>query len=450
MLADKVSQGVTTEVVGNCGYSAFPVTDRNRPFLDELLRIISPGPWTGEFRSWQEYADAVERSGTQVNLVGQVGHALLRSAVLGLDIEPPSQRQLSDMQRLLATSLAEGAAGLSFGLMYHPGSFTQHDELKALCEVVADHGGFVSVHLRSYDHEGLLASIDEMISAAGRTGVRLQFSHLSPTGRVGQTLTEPMLTKIDDAADAGMTVAFDRYPYPDAFSRLSVLFPKWALAGGPDAVNARLDDPEQLKMIASSVEHFLLDVGFDGVIFVGAASGPLRNKSLADIAKETGRPAPYCAATALREMGSATPIRLKLSTMEAQERILQHPLCMVGSDGVPCCGGTHPRTFGTYSRILGPMVRDDKISLPQAIHKMTAQPADWLGLADRGRIQNGAIADLVLFDPDTIVDRSTFDDPYVFSAGIKSVFVAGHEVFRDGEVQDASPGRVLRPAKALP
>lgn len=442
-LGDKITQGVTTEVVGNCGYSPFPITQKNSDILGELLEIIAPGKWRPNWRTWSDFAEATNRAGCQANLVGQVGHAMLRSGVLGMDMRKPSSSEVDEMQHLLSKCLNEGASGLSFGLMYHPSGFAQREEIAALCAVAADHHAFVSVHLRSYSATGLLPGMEEMISIAEQTGARLLLSHLSPTGRHSSTVLPEMLTSVEAAQVRGLDVAFDRYPYEHAYSRLSLLVPQWALAGGTDAMVDRLHDTELVTTILAQIDRFVADVGYDCIQLSGVSTGRYRDRTLASIAENTGRTPARCVVEILEELGTAAPIVLKLSDMPTQRRILAHESCMVGSDGIPCLGGTHPRTFGTFSRILGSFVRGGTLSLPQALHKMTGQPASWLGLKDRGVVRDGAVADLIVFDSAKIEDRSTFENPYAPSVGIHAVFVGGEPAVLGGEMTGNMGGQTL-------
>ncbi len=443
-LHDKISQGVTTEVVGNCGSSPFPITERNRPLLGELLNVVSPAPWKPSWTSWEGYARAVEQAGVHANIIGQVGHSVLRAAVMGMALRKPTPDELSEMQDLLRKCMDEGASGLSFGLMYHPGSYAEPEELLALARVVAELEGFVSVHLRAYDAQNLLAGIHEMVVVAERSGVRLQLSHLAPTGRTAQRMTDAMLASVQSARNRGVDVEFDRYPYEHALSRVSLPFPKWALADGPDALAARLADPAAVARMIPEIDAFMADIGYDQTVIVGSADPRLDARTIAEIADKREVSGAEAMVGIVGELGSAAKITLRLTTMAAQEAILSHPLCSVGSDGLACCGGTHPRTFGTFPRVLGPFVRRGVMSLPSAIHKMTGKPAKRLGLKDRGVLVDGSVADITVFDPETVSDNGTFEDPYRRSSGISAVFVAGHKVMSDGVVSEKRPGRLIR------
>jgi N-acyl-D-amino-acid deacylase len=431
-LNDKISQGVTTEVVGNCGYSPFPITQKNQAMLDDLLTIISPGHWTPAWHDWSGYAQKSAQAGCQANLIGQVGHAMLRSAVMGMEMRAPTAPELREMQRLLAHCLDSGASGLSFGLMYHPSGFAEAEEITALCSVAAQHDTFVSVHLRSYSNTGLLPAMQEMIAAAERSGARLLISHLSPAGKHAPHLVQEMFSAVEVAQARGVDIAFDRYPYEHAFSRLSLLFPKWILEGDPAALATRLRDPATIDRVLPDIDQFVAAIGYDCIELTGSQSA------------STGVDPARCAADLLLALGTSAAIILRLSDIPTQKRVLSHSLCMVGSDGVPCLGGTHPRTFGTFARVLGPFVRGaEGLALPNAIYKMTGQPATWLGLRDRGRIANDTIADLVIFDPLQIADRSTFERAYEVSAGIQHVFIGGQPVVTDGKVMNPKLGKIL-------
>ena len=232
-LNDKVSQGVTTEIFGNCGFSAFPVTSRNAHLTPDLTSLIAPRKLDVEqgigWPDWASFRAAVLDAGCQANVVGQVGHMMLRSAVMGMALRLPTAEELTEMEVLLARCLKQGASGLSFGLMYHPSSYAEEAEIQSLCQVAAEHDAVVSVHLRGYDVSTLISSMDELISIAETTGVRLQLSHLSPTGRDAQGLAEIMLDAIDRAISRGIDVALDRYPYEQGMSRLGLIFPKWVV-----------------------------------------------------------------------------------------------------------------------------------------------------------------------------------------------------------------------------
>lgn len=442
-LDDKIAQGVTTEVNGNCGFSPFPLTDLNRRLQPELLAMIAPGRWEADWCSWADYAAAVTRNGTPVNVIGQVGHGALRSAVMGMEMREPNAAEMERMRAMLATCMDEGASGLSFGLMYHPSGFADAAEIAALCDVAAGRDGFVSVHLRGYDSGALLAGMEEMLVAAQTSRVRLQLSHLAPSGPDAAAMLAPMIERVDRAIADGCDIGMDRYPYEHAFTRLSLLFPAWALAGGDEAVKARLGAPLMVEQVIEELDRAALYHPYDAVRLIGPDYGDWQDLTLAEVAQALDITPGAAAIQVLRRFGSGARITILLSDMDIQREIICHPSCMIGSDGMPSRGATHPRTFGTFARILGAFVRDGSLTLEGAIHKMTGQPAQWLGLPGRGVIGEGMIADLVLFSPETIADRSSFADPYREPSGIDAVFVNGQAARLDGRSTGVRAGRVL-------
>ena len=446
-LNDKVSQGVTTEVFGNCGFSAFPVSDLNAHLAPDLMSLIAPKQiersagvaWSG----WAAFASAVRKAGCQSNVVGQVGHIMLRSAVMGMAMRAPHETELRAMQSLLAQSLVEGASGLSFGLMYHPSSYAEKDEIRALCQVAADHGALVSVHLRGYDLATLASSMEEMLSVAEATGVRLQLSHLSPTGTDAQELTESMLELVDRSSERGVDVSIDRYPYEQGMSRLALIFPKWVVADSLERMLERLSDPGLIARMSVEIDRFVQAIGYDQIVLMRNCDPALIGKSLLEVSVLLAISPAAAAVHVMRDSAGAAGIVLTLSTMQTQEKVIRHCLCMVGSDGMPALGGTHPRTFGTFARIAGPFVRRGVLSLENAVYKMTGLTAQRFGLIDRGQVKDDFIADLVLFDPQRIGDRSTFEDSYAVADGVHEVIVAGESVYRGGQSLSAYPGAVL-------
>jgi N-acyl-D-amino-acid deacylase len=446
-LNDKVSQGVTTEIFGNCGFSAFPVTGKNRHLAPDLMSLIAPRKLTSGqelvWPGWGAFAAAVTNIGCQANVIGQVGHMMLRSAVMGMSLRKPSPDELAAMESLLAHSLEEGASGLSFGLMYHPSSYAENDEIRALCQVAADHSAFVSVHLRGYDIATLGPSMDEMIWAAEVTGVRLQLSHLSPTGANAQDLTDAMLEIVDAASRRGVDVSLDRYPYEQGMSRLGLIFPKWVVADSSQMMLQRLSNEGEIARMTPEIDSFVQHIGYDQITLNRNCNPDFIGKTLLDVSKSLLLSPAAAAIKVMHDSGGLAGITLTLSTMATQEKVIKHCLCMVGSDGMPSLSGTHPRTYGTFPRILGPFVRKGILSLEEAVHKMSGLPARRFGLENRGEVRDDFFADLVLFDPKTVDDKSTFEKPYDLASGIQEVFVAGQPVYRAGVALDSRPGKVL-------
>jgi N-acyl-D-amino-acid deacylase len=454
--ASMIRQGVTTLVVGNCGFSPFPVGPGDHAEQLRQATAIFGRDLNWQWTDLNGYAAHLGQVGTAVNVAPLVGHGSLRIAVMGYERRDPTHRELADMCRLAEEALAAGAFGMSSGLIYPPGSFAGRDELVSLCRVVASHGGVYSTHMRN-EGEQLLVALEEALEIARRSGVRLQLSHHKVLGRRNWGLTEASLQRVDAAIAAGADIALDQYPYPASSTTMLALVPGWAAEGGSDALAARLRDPETRLTIRTEV----LDGPTDGrpkrdfepdtvmISSVGLAEhAGIVGRRLDEIAREIGREAVDVMLDLLGRDGAVEVVIFAIGD-EDIERVMRHPRVAVASDGWtmhPDEGGTpHPRSYGTFARVIQRYVREQSLlSLPEAVRRMTSLPADRLGLRDRGRIAPGAVADVVVLDPDRVTERATFVDPHQFAAGVDEVFVAGTPVVRGGVQTDARPGTVLR------
>jgi N-acyl-D-amino-acid deacylase len=419
----KVRQGVTTEIAGQDGSSIADLP----AFMTQL-----------------------EQAPAAVNWASMVGAGGIRQRVMGSDDRPATPRELARMVAEVRLMLEAGAVGLSSGLEYTPGGFASLDELIALAEPLKGTGRPYATHMRNEDDQ-LIASIEEAISVGRRAGVPVQISHLKVQGGRNWWKTDNVLHLIEEANKHGSEVTFDRYPYIAYQTGLSNLFPLWARDGGSTEFLKRLDDPEAAARIEAYVRDKIDELGsWDAVMVTstGEAASYARGKRLGLLAKERGVE-PYAL---LLEITRADQNRSGMvgfgMSEETTEPILKHPLCMICSDGgarATAEGSTHPRSYGSFPRVLGYYVRDRKLMpLETAVHKMTLMPARRLKLAGRGIIQVGAFADLVAFDPSKVRDTATFDNPHQYPEGIPHVWVNGVQVVSNGQHTDARPGRVLR------
>lgn len=454
--ASMVRQGVTTLVVGNCGFSPFPVGPGQ--YADQLRQATAI---FGRNLDWQwtdlaGYAAHLAEVGIAVNVAPLVGHGSLRIAVMGYERRDATHRELADMCELVEEALAAGAFGMSSGLIYPPGSYAGRDELVALCRVVASYGGVYSTHMRN-EGEQLLTALEEALEIARRSGVRLQLSHHKVLGRRNWGLTEASLQRVDAAIAAGADIALDQYPYPASSTTMLALVPGWAAEGGADALAARLRDPETRAAIRTEV----LDGPTDGrpkrdfepdTVMISSVGldehAPFVGRRLDEIAREVRREPVDIMLDLLGRDGAVEVVIFAIGD-EDIERVMRHPRVAVASDGWtmhPDEGGTpHPRSYGTFARVLQRYVREQHLlSLPEAVRRMSSLPADRLGLHDRGRISPGAVADLVVLDPDRVTEQATFVEPHQFASGVDDVFVAGTPVVRAGAETGARPGTVLR------
>jgi N-acyl-D-amino-acid deacylase len=450
----KIRQGVTTEVVGNCGFSPAPVAPE---FLQELRGFALNIPQGLDFswRTFGDYLDAFDRGGLALNVAHLVGHGTLRVAAMGFANRAPTAAELSRMQKLMADAMEDGAFGMSTGLIYAPGSYAQTEEIVQIARAAARRRGFYASHMRG-EGATLLDAVKEAITVGREADIPVQISHLKAAGRPNWGKVADALALIDAARLEGLDVLCDAYPYTASSTSLRTLLPDWALEGGVDALLARLRDSGGRAAIRDALtttrtESMAMRVGWDNIMLVGMKERrEAEGKRLSEVAAARRRdPAETLLDLLVEEGGRGSVILFQMDEGDFR-RALAHPAVMVGSDGssLTPVGATtkpHPRSYGTFPRVLGHYARDERtITLPQAVHKMTALPARRLGLRDRGVIRVGARADLVVFDPKHVIDVATYDDPHRYPVGVEQVIVNGRLVIKDGEHTGSMPGRVLR------
>lgn len=451
-----VRQGVTTVVVGNCGHSTFPVGDGERK---EMLKAYSDFLADDLSWTWTDaagFTKVLSALPLAPNVALQVGHGTARVAAMGFDDRAPTEGELERMRASVADAMRAGAFGLSTGLIYPPGTYATTGEVVALAEVAAAHGGFYSTHMRN-EGPALLDSIAETLEVAERAHIPVEISHHKVLGRRNWGLTEKSLALIDDARARGLDVSADQYPYEASATTLAALLPTWAVEGGTDRMRARLFDPAERERIRDDVLNGPFDGGpkrdFEPETLMIASVTPedpaLVGRTISEIAGSRGVQPVDAMLDLLAHHGGGVQVVIFAIGEEDIRRVMSHPAVAVASDGWtlnPEAGGCpHPRSYGTFARVLGHYVRDEHhLSLEEAVRKMTSLPAARLGMADRGRLSPGAWADVVVFDPATVADRATFTDPHRYCAGVSHVFVNGQCVIEAGEDTGAASGRVLR------
>ena len=456
LLESKVFQGVTTEVIGNCGLGLFPVRAGGEGELADYLGLHDFSlPEAGI--AWVDlagFAERVDAMGLGLNVAPLVGHAGLRISAMGMADRPPTSIELERMRQLLGALLRQGAWGMSTGLIYPPGSYAATDELIDLATVLTCHGALYASHIRD-EGEGIIRALDEAIAIGVETGCRVQVSHLKAMGSGNHGRAGALLEKLAMVRAAGVDIGADQYPYNASATTLTAVVPQWAHAGGPQALLKRLADPALGAELQAQIGREMAQrEGAAGIVVTGCRSTRNRRfsgETVARIAAEWGCPPEEAVVRLiLEEEGSVGAIFFSMAEQDVAT-ILADPLVAVGSDGhglnaVEAAGETtHPRSYGTFPRVLGRYVREEKLlSLASAIHKMTGLPARRLGLGDRGVVAPGFSADLVLFDPLTVADLATYGEPHRYAAGIIHSFVAGQPVIWDGRLTGERPGRVLR------
>jgi N-acyl-D-amino-acid deacylase len=424
---EKTMQGVTAEVVGNCGFSPYPAPENSNLLRDFANGIFCGGADWG-WPTAKGYLDRAECS-TATTVFSLVGHGSLRIARVGNRLGELAETDLDWMEQKLSESLAEGACGFSTGLMYSPGASAPFSELERLCRVVARHGKVYATHMRDYgDH--LIEAVEEQLELARRTGCRLQISHLQAVGNRNWDKQVAALEKIEDAAAKGLDVGFDCYPYTAGSTVLTQLLPQWALEGGIEGLLARLADRSERTRIAGETERALVQ-GWNNILVSSVDSHCNRGlvgQSIAAVAESRARePVEVVLDLIEEERGRANMLELNQSEANLRQT-LSHPLSCVISDGFYVKGRAHPRLFGTFPLLLGQMSRERSwLTLAEAVHKITDKPARRFAIPKRGRIQRGYFADVTVFDPEHVNSAASYEDPTVPPVGI-------HFVLRKGEV----------------
>jgi N-acyl-D-aspartate/D-glutamate deacylase len=456
---NSISQGVTTEVMGNCGFSPAPLSI-DPPYAEAYktsCRAIGPDlDW--RWSSFAEYLDVLGAVNPPVNCAPLVGHNALRSAVMGFEDRPPTFDDLAAMQGLVDAAMEAGAWGMSSGLIYAPGTYSHVDELVALASTVAARGGIYSSHIRN---EGslLVESVEEALEVGRRAGVPVEVSHLKATGVDNYGLVQEAFAALDRARADGVDAYCDVYPYTAGSTFLAMLTPGWAQEGGFGELVKRLRSSE----IRSRLRREMVDglpgwnsmlgaVGnWDGIVISGVARGSLKHyegQSIAALSAREGKDPFEFAFDLLVADDAGTLMVVFLMDEQDVNAVLQYPWSVIGSDQLLVTGRerkTHPRAYGSYVKVLGPLVRDRGLfPLETAVHKMTGLPAEILGMTERGRLVPGAIADIVLFDPVRVGDTADYANPARLATGIELVLMGGEVAYRPDGVDRPGLGKVLR------
>jgi N-acyl-D-amino-acid deacylase len=417
----KLAGGVTTCIVGNCGFGAAP-----HAAASVMAKTLHPGISLPEWQGHAGYLRRLEENAPGVNVGILVGHGTARLAAMGLQARPPSGAEMAAMKAIVAEGLEAGALGLSSGLIYDPGRFAATDELVEIAALMRGSGALYATHMRD-EGAGLLDSVREAIEIGERAGVPVQISHHKAAGREAWGLVNRSLQLIEAAQARGLSVHADQYPYTAGSTVLAAVF-RDGRFGGPGLGVLRPED----VVIASTATH-----------------PQWEGRSFAELATEMHCD-PATAATRVLETDAAVTVILHTMSEEDVRTVMRHSSTMIGSDGIPTLEGKpHPRLYGTFARVLGRYARDERLfGLAEAIYRMTGLAAAKFGLRERGVIRPGAFADLVLFDPQRIIDRGTYENPKVPPEGIRAVFVNGALAVDGPRLTPKRSGRVLRRAAA--
>ena len=450
----KIRQGVTTEVVGNCGFSVAPALPGTAALLGDYLGASAPGlPFKDA--TFAEYLDRFPSA--SVNTIMQVGHNTLRLMTVGMEGRPATPNELEQMTRLLAEALEAGAIGLSSGLFTAPGSYAGSEEILALARVLARYDATYASHVRDEANRGFEA-VREAMAVAEATGIHVQIAHLKLSGTDNWGRAQALLAEIDAARRRGLRIDCDQYPYDTGTNPLRNLLPGWVQEGGVPAMLERLAQPAvrgriREDLARDGLNNFGRIPSWDTVRIAVSPFHPAdAGRNFGDLARRRGIDPLDAVCDVLLDDRGHTRILIRSMTEEDVDEITRTPWVLVGSDGnalapygVTGQGKPHPRYYGTFARVLGHCVRErGLLTLPQAVRKMTGGSAAALGLADRGELRPEAWADITVFDPGTIAERATYDEPHQYAAGISTVIVNGTVVIEAGDHTGALPGRVLR------
>ncbi|RXH54133.1 N-acyl-D-amino-acid deacylase family protein [Granulicella sibirica] len=426
---EKLLQGVTSEVVGNCGFSPYPQGDHATE-----LRDFANGIFCGnEHWGWESARGYLAQSNSKqsvASVFSLIGHGSLRIAVAGNQMNTLPEDKIVAMEGYLSRAFAEGAIGFSTGLMYAPGSSADQAELIRLCRVVADFNKIYCTHMRDYGFR-LLEAIDEQIVLAERTGCRLQISHLQAVGRANRDLNNRALERIEEAHARGVDIAFDCYPYTAGSTVMTQLLPQWVLEGGTETLMHRLGNKAERDRMEDEMLHTMANLWSELIVSAigSAANASLVGKTLEEIASlRHQRAADTVFDLLLEERGQVNILEYNQSE-ENLRRNLNHPLAIIISDGFYVKGRPHPRLHGTFPELLGNLCRDRKwMTTETAIHKITGFPASRFGIGNRGFLRKGYAADITVYDPATIRSLATYEDPTRAPEGILHVIRAGQSL----------------------
>lgn len=454
----KIRQGVTTEIGGNCGFSLFPLSWRNleekRRYCDEQYGV--PLTW----RNMREFLETLEDRGTAVNYATLIGHGTLRSCVFGAQQRPPNPNEMNAMKLMIRECMGEGAFGLSTGLIYVPGCFSDRRELIELCRETAAYGGLYSTHMRN-ESDHLAEAVEEAIAIAREARISLQISHLKMAYPRNWSKIHWVLSRISEVNSQGMEILADRYPYTATSTLLSTFMPPWIQQGSTAEYLSRLLDPALEKKIRDYVAEQEEKVGSWDNVFIATVlqkeNEHLVGKSIKKAAAAAGKePYLFIRDLLVEEENQVWMVNFSLNE-DNFKMIIQHPLVVIGSDGWARApygplgkDKPHPRSYGTFPRMLGRYVREEKVmSLERAIEKMTSLTARKFGMEGRGYLKPGNFADIAVFDPDKVNDCATWQEPHRYPEGIPYVIVNGQVVIFEGEHTGKLPGRILRKRQVL-
>ena len=453
-----IRQGITLEVMGE-GSSMGPL---NEAMKQEMVDRQSDIRYDVEWTTLAEYLEFLERRGISPNVTSFIGAATPRKYVIGYEDRDATPEELEQMRDLVREAMEDGAVGVASSLIYPPGSFADTDELIALSEVAAEHGGMYASHMRD-EGANMLEAVEELITVAREAGIRAEIYHIKSSGQDNWPLFDKAVAMVEEARAEGLEITADVYTYPAGSTGLNAAIPPWVQEGGFEASLERMQDEELRDRIAQEMvepsrewDNMYLGAGTPDnillVAFKSEALKPLTGKTLAEVAEMRGTDPRYTAMDLIVEDGSRVGTVYFTQSEDVVRKAVALPWVSFNTDaaslapeGLFLKRATHPRAYGSFTRVLSKYVRDEQVlTIEEAIRKLAALPSQNLRIDRRGELKEGYFADVVVFDPDTIQDHATFIEPHQYSTGMVHVFVNGEQVIRNGEHTGATPGRVVR------
>lgn len=449
----KISQGITTEIAGQCGTSCYPVTPESKALLMANVNILGDNQekCLDKFTNLAGYKEFLENSSLSSNIMVFMGHSALRLAVMGTSDAKPDAKQIARMREYLEEAMQQGCAGLSTGLFYPPSAYADVEEVSALCEVVAKYGGIHTSHIRNEGSE-VLESLEEILEVARRTGVQTNVSHHKVCGRKNWGLSEKTLELLESARQEGIHVTMDVYPYLASMTKLAACIPTEYFVKGVAWLQTALKDPAVRMDIREKMESFedgryRQCGGFTGVMIGECPTRPdADGKFISEYAAEIGADPFEVFFDMIMENGSKCSAIYFTMSQDDLDRIVSDPHTMIGTDGLVNSleGKTHPRGWATFPRAIRMFAREKKLlSMEEMVHRITGLAAETYKLPNKGRIEVGYDADLVLFNKEEIGDAADFNHSNLLSTGIEMVLVGGKIAYKDGKMTEEYPGRWL-------
>lgn len=458
VMVSKLKQGVTTQMIGLCGLSAAPIKPEKIKMLDKYAGFIKAGVDPDyNWQSFGEYLCELEKLRLGTNIGAFVGQGTVRINVMGFEIRKPNLEELEQMKQLVRESMLDGAFGMSSGLIYPPGVYSEQEEIIEVAKILREFNGVYLSHIRN-ESDNLVNSVKELINVAEQSKISCQIHHHKACGKKNWGIVKETIKLVKEARKRGLDITIDQYPYVSASTTLRAILPPWAQEGGITEVIKRLQDPVLRARIIKDIltkgtweNFFIQSGGASGVYILYVPETPeFEGKTLEEIGKMVGKdPIEAALDIIVLNNGSDNACYLMMSE-EDIKFVMKNPFVMIGSDSIPVAPGAkcHPRTNGTFPRVLGKYVRkEDTLTLEDAVRKMTSFPATRFNLQNKGLIREGMDADIVIFNPNTVIDNAVFEDPFKEPTGIDYVIVNGHVVIRHSKFMNMTEGKVLRKSK---